>query len=191
MDNIILKQYFEMFDELPPISNTLDYNDDFYEDLMLKAIKEGKPITNEELENALEKIETDTTINESGEEEMPDEKRIRELLKRYGAEDNEIENFMQDLAETKEDIKDLEDARKDEVEGAKEYQEMKEENSDNSFDDELEDIKDDEEDHEEYLFNEKNMQILKATKEGQDLIINAPKMAKDELVRAVKKLLGN
>ena len=36
-----------------------------------------------------------------------EETKIRKLLKKYGAEDNEIENFMQDLADFKEDIEEL------------------------------------------------------------------------------------
>ena len=78
--------------------------------------------------------------------------QIRNLLKLYGAEDKEIENFMKDLYETKDEMKD------------------------------------DEEDFN-YLDGD-TMAKLKATKEGQDLIINAPKMAKDELKKAIKDYLS-
>lgn len=79
-----------------------------------------------------------------------EEQKIRELLKRYGAEDEEIENFMQDLGEKKEDL---------------------------------------EEDEEEYLLNEDTISKLKETQKGQDLIINAPKMAKEDLKKAIKEYL--
>lgn len=49
-------------------------------------------------------------------------------------------------------------------------------------------MKDDEEDFN-YLDGD-TMTKLKATKEGQDLIINAPKMAKDELKKAIKDYLS-
>lgn len=96
--------------------------------------------------------------------------KIRELLKKYGAEDKEIENFMQELAESKENVEDLE-------------HDIKKDNEEEPYD------KTDEDD-EEYLFNAKNLEILKATEEGKKLIIDAPKMAKEELAEAVKKLLS-
>lgn len=125
---------------------------------------------------------------ESEDNDMQEEK-IRKLLKEYGAEDVEIENFMKDLAEVKEDVEDIDDAHKDEVEGAKDYQEMKEENKLDENDETFEDIKEDEEEHQDYLFNAKNMALLKATEEGKDLILKAPKMAKDELEYEIKKYL--
>lgn len=118
-----------------------------------------------------------------------EETKIRNLLKMYHAEDVEIENFMKDLAEVKEDVEDIDDAHKDEVEGAKDYQEMKEENKLDENDETFEDIKEDEEEHQDYLFNAKNMALLKATEEGKDLILKAPKMAKDELEYEIKKYL--
>ena len=118
-----------------------------------------------------------------------DENKIRQLLKKYGADDNEIENFMQDLADTKEDIEDLEEKHDEEIEDKGKYQEFKEENNNDELDEGIEEIQEDEEEHKDYLFNAKNMEILKATDEGKRLIINAPKMAKDELERAIKKLL--
>ena len=78
--------------------------------------------------------------------------QIRNLLKLYGAEDKEIENFMKDLYETKDEMKD-------------------------------------EEEDFNYLDGD-TMAKLKATKEGQDLIINAPKMAKDELKKAIMEYLS-
>ena len=103
----------------------------------------------EDINDYLNNEETPKT--ESEDTEMEAEK-IRNLLKRYGAVDEEIENFMTDLYETKDEMKD------------------------------------DEEDFN-YLDGD-TMSKLKATKEGQDLIINAPKMAKDELKKAIKDYLS-
>lgn len=97
-----------------------------------------------------------------------EETKIRKLLKKYGAEDNEIENFMQDLADFKED----------------EEHDLDIDKNENQADTEVED-------DEEYLLNADNRDKLKLTKEGTDLIINAPKMAKEELAEAIKKLLNN
>jgi len=96
-----------------------------------------------------------------------EEQKIRKLLKQYGAEDNEIENFMQDLLDTKEDLEHDLDIDKEE----------------NQADTEVED-------DEEFLLNNDNREKLKLTKEGVDLIINAPKMAKEELAEAIKKVLS-
>ena len=91
-------------------------------------------------------------LNKEKEDDNMEAEQIRNLLKLYGAEDKEIENFMKDLYETKDEMKD------------------------------------DEEDFN-YLDGD-TMAKLKATKEGQDLIINAPKMAKDELKKAIKDYLS-
>ena len=120
-----------------------------------------------------------------------EETKIRKLLKKYGAEDNEIENFMQDLADFKEDIEEIEHAQEDEDKGVNEYQEMADTNKTDENDKVFEKMAEDEEEHDDYLFNAKNLAILKATDEGKDLIINAPKMAKEELAEAIKKLLNN
>ena len=102
----------------------------------------------EKLSGGLVKFEN--TDNEGNDME---ENKIRSLLKRYGAEDSEIENFMRDLAEVKDDAEE------------------------------------DEEDDFNYL-DEETMTKLKATEEGKDLIMNAPKMAKDELKKAIMDYLS-
>jgi hypothetical protein len=84
-----------------------------------------------------------------------EEQKIRELLKKYGVDEDKIDNFMEELLDIKEDL----------------------------------DIDKEEESNEEFLLNADNRAKLKLTKEGQDLIINAPKMAKEELAEAIKKLL--
>lgn len=122
--------------------------------------------------------------------EEKDIKKIKELLKEYGAKDEEIENFIEDLADVKEDVEDLEEKHDEEIEDNGKYQEFKEENNNDELDEGIEEIQEDEDEHKDYLFNAKNMEILKATDEGKRLIINAPKMAKDELEKAIKKLLG-
>ena len=118
------------------------------------------------------------------------EKAIRDLLKQYHASDEEIENFMQDLAEYKEDIEEIEHAQEDEDKGVNEYQEMADTNKTDENDKIFEKMAEDEDEHDDYLFNAKNLTILRATDEGKELIIKAPKMAKDELAKAIKKLLN-
>ena len=91
-------------------------------------------------------------MDKESEDSPMEENKIRKLLKQYGAEDSEIENFMRDLAEVKDDVED-------------------------------------EEDDFNYL-DEETMTKLKATEEGKDLIMNAPKMAKDELKKAIMDYLS-
>ena len=73
---------------------------------MKKAIREEKEITSEQLEETFKDVDL-VTENEEMKEESEDnemeENKIRALLKRYGAEDKEIENFMEDLANYKEE----------------------------------------------------------------------------------------
>lgn len=155
MDNKVLKEYFRVFGDFPPMLMTVPYDDEKYIILMKKAIREEKEITSEQLEETFKDVDL-VTENEEMDKESEDspmeENKIRKLLKQYGAVDEEIENFMTDLYETKDEMKD------------------------------------DEEDFN-YLDGD-TMAKLKATKEGQDLIINAPKMAKDELKKAIKDYLS-
>lgn len=57
--------YVIMFDYLPPLLETMDYENDFYQDLMGEAIINEKPITEETIEKALEEknIKYDTAEN--------------------------------------------------------------------------------------------------------------------------------
>ena len=48
MDKVI-KEYIGVFGELPPADAVISYYDNFYQDLMKKAIKSGKKITAETL----------------------------------------------------------------------------------------------------------------------------------------------
>ncbi len=102
----------------------------------------------EDINDYLNNEETSKDENEDAEME---EKKIRTLLKRYGADDREIDNFMEDLVNYKQESEEDEDFN--------------------------------------YLDGD-TMAKLKATKEGQDLIINAPKMAKDELKKAITDYLS-
>ena len=56
-------QYLLMFDRLPPLLMTMDYESDFYQDLMFDAIIEEKAITEEDIERKLkeEKVIYDTS----------------------------------------------------------------------------------------------------------------------------------
>ena len=46
--------YVLMFDYLPPLLETMDYENDFYQELMGDAIINEQPITEETIEKALE-----------------------------------------------------------------------------------------------------------------------------------------
>lgn len=61
--------YVVIFNHLPPLLETMDYEDKFYQELMGDALITGKPITEKTIEKALEKkrVQYDTaekpTIN--------------------------------------------------------------------------------------------------------------------------------
>lgn len=52
-----------------------------------------------------------------------------------------------------------------------------------------EEIEEKEEDEEEFVLSPKNLEVLKATEEGKDLIMKAPEMTKEELKKAVYEFL--
>lgn len=105
--NKIIQEYLIKFEEMPPMDAVISYEDDLYLNLMQEALKTGNPITPEMLENAIGNEPYDY-VNEEGEDKM-EEQKIRTMLKRYGAVDEEIENFMQDLANFKEEAQEDED----------------------------------------------------------------------------------
>lgn len=121
----------------------------------------------------------DEDEEENGDEDM-DKNKIRKLLKQYGAVDEEIENFMNDLEELKDEIEDDADTQEETQEN--EQEEVKEDVKEETIESEEDDFN--------YLDAE-TIQKLKATEQGKDLIMNAPKMAKDELKRAIKEYLTN
>lgn len=152
----IIKEYLEKFEKMPPNDEVISFYDDFYQDLMKKAIEKNEEITPEILEKAIGNKPYDNKqedIKEKEEENDMEEAKIRRLLKEYGAEDKEIENFMEDLKDTKEEIEEKE------------------------------------EDEEEFVLSPKNLEVLKATEEGKDLIMKAPEMTKEELKKAVYEFL--
>lgn len=104
----------------------------------------------EDINDYIPNEEVADTKNENEDAEM-EEKKIRTLLKRYGADDREIDNFMEDLVNYKQESEEDEDFN--------------------------------------YLDGD-TMSKLKATEEGKDLIMNAPKMAKDELKKAIQDYLS-
>lgn len=154
MENNELKEYFDKFDELPYLPMMASYNDDIYQYLLSMALLRGKPLTEEEINNAYDNkvdlVKEETSKDENEDAEM-EEKKIRTLLKRYGADDREIDNFMEDLVNYKQESEEDEDFN--------------------------------------YLDGD-TMSKLKATEEGKDLIMNAPKMAKDELKKAIQDYLS-
>lgn len=52
-----------------------------------------------------------------------------------------------------------------------------------------EEIEEKEEDEEDFVLSPKNLEVLKATEEGKDLIMKAPEMTKEELKKAVYEFL--
>jgi hypothetical protein len=148
--------------EKPEFTVDLVFNENANDDALFKY-KLDDNATEEDYKKFVEYIYTyigedvnDYIVDEQGEEDMESNKeelKIRKLLKMYGAEDGEIENFMQDLKDFKDDTED-------------------------------------EEDDFNYLDND-TMEKLKATEQGKDLIMNAPKMAKDELKKAIQEYLTN
>lgn len=53
--NSLTEQYVLLFDRLPPLLETMDYEDRFYQNLMFDAIMNNKPITEEDIEKELER----------------------------------------------------------------------------------------------------------------------------------------
>lgn len=157
MENRELNNYVEKFGDFPYLPMMASYEDDIYQYLLSMALLRGTPLTNEEIDkeynNKVDLVRKDNEMDKESEDSPMEENKIRKLLKQYGAEDNEIENFMRDLAEVKDDVED------------------------------------EEEDDFNYL-DEETMTKLKATEEGKDLIMNAPKMAKDELKKAIMDYLS-
>ena len=167
----------------------------------VKYPKEDEDKANKEIDDEAEAIkkreeeeyqEWLRSQNKENTEEQPKEefsensiKKIRSLLKRYGAADVEIEHFIKDLAEYKEDLEEIQDAIEDEQKGSKEYKNEKNNNELNENDEMYEEMAKDEKKHEEYLLNAQNLALLKATKEGRELIRKAPEMPKESLKQAI------
>lgn len=150
MENTELQVYYDKFNEFPYLPMMASYDDDIYQYLLSMAILREKPLTEQEINEAYEN-KVDLVENTDNEGNDMEEQKIRSLLKRYGAVDEEIENFMQDLADYKEDA---------------------------------------EEDDDFNYLDDDTMTKLKATEEGKDLILNAPKMAKEELKKAIMEYLS-
>lgn len=107
--NETLEKYYDMFGDYPPRVITMDYENEVYIKLMDEAIKNNKPISTFDLDEALDGIEYDLVYDEEKGEEDMDLNKIKKLLKTYGASDNEITNFVNDLQEKKEEVEEEED----------------------------------------------------------------------------------
>lgn len=72
----LTEQYVILFDRLPPLLETMDYENDFYQDLMLDAIINEKPIDEEDIEIKLktDKIKYDY-VEDLSDGELKNEKR--------------------------------------------------------------------------------------------------------------------
>ena len=51
----LTEQYVLLFDRLPPLLMTMDYEDEFYQGLMFEAIMKEKPITEDDIERELKR----------------------------------------------------------------------------------------------------------------------------------------
>jgi len=84
-------------ERIPPIDNEeLKEIWTFNEDE--QYLKENKRKLDKITKNLID-VETNNSKQEEGEKDMADSKKIRALLKKYGASDYEIENFMDELEE--------------------------------------------------------------------------------------------
>lgn len=105
--NDVLKEYYKTFDEFPYLLMTQNYDSDDYKTLMIIAINRGKKLTEQEIgdffNNNYDLVIDNANIKNDGENNM-NEQKIRKLLAQYGAEESEIENFMNDLNDTKEEL---------------------------------------------------------------------------------------
>ena len=99
--------------------------------------------------------------------------KIKALLGEYAFDEAKVDEFIAKLEDLKDDVEEVNEHIEEEAKGVEEYEEMSE----------------DEEEHLEYLLNARNLEILKASKEGRDLILNAPNMQKEELENAIKNFL--
>lgn len=181
MNNEELNLYYETFGDFPPALITVSYDDEKYKKIMKEAVEKNEPITAELLDEVFNEVDLVENEEKEGENDM-EEAKIRRLLKEYGAEDREIENFMDDLANFKEDIE----------EEQKEVQPPKKENPLDE-EDEAENgtgIPFDDEDEEEYILNAHNLELLKKTEEGKNLIMHAPEMEKSKLKSAILDYLS-
>ena len=210
-----IKEYIDNNEEYKKykIERILKYDNQFYVFICnLENIVDGKILTQgtpvlvfDENENFIKEMDIiDMEIQDAmsdgevifeeeikiGEDADMKEENIKKLLKRYGAEEKEIENFINDLKEMKDDVEQMDEFEKDEKKGSKEYEDFANENNIDENDEELEEMAEDEEEHQDFLFNAKNIALLKATEEGKDLIMNAPKMAKEELEEAIREYLS-
>lgn len=188
MNNETLKEYVKKFGDFPPLIMGFLYDNEKYIELMKSAIAKGEEITEDTITNYIDDSGIQLGVVNKEDVDMKEDK-IRKLLKTYGAVDEEIENFMEDLASMKEDIEQINEYQDDEKSGGKDYKEFAKTNNDDADDEMFEEMAEDEEKHDDYLLNAETLKVLKATKEGRDLIIKAPEMAKEELKKAIADYL--
>ena len=121
----ILERYVKQFGEFPPRIIEFPYSNEQYQQLIEQAIQNKEKITEESISNFIEKnnIKYGVVNEQDGDNDM-DQQKIRKLLKRYGAEEQEIENFIQDLIDYKEDIEQIDEFQKDEKKGTQEYKDF-------------------------------------------------------------------
>lgn len=101
-----LDEYIEKYREYPPLITELPYNSDGYKIMIEYSLRKNEKLTEEKVSELIKKFNIEYGIvNETkpkqdkkeSKNDMADSKKIRNLLKKYGASDYEIENFMDEL----------------------------------------------------------------------------------------------
>ena len=108
LDNTaILDEYLKKFKEEPPFIIEFPYENKQYGIIMEWAIYKNEKLTFKKVSELMHKLNIETGVvfnnkkenEEENKKDMVDSKKIRALLKKYGASDYEIENFMDELEE--------------------------------------------------------------------------------------------
>lgn len=100
-----LDEYIEKYGEHPPLITELPYGSDGYKIMIEYSLRKNIKLTEEKISELIKKfnikygvIDTEPKQNKKeNTNEMEDRTKIRALLKKYGASNYEIENFMSDL----------------------------------------------------------------------------------------------
>ena len=168
-------------------------------DNSLYAFKLDKNATEEDYKKFVEFIYAYMGLDykdfiKEGEGDM-EEQKIRDLLKKYGAADNEIENFMNDLIEKKEEAKENEALQADEEQAVKDYEEEIKETKNSEDKAKLEHIKEDEEEHKELLeeinpYTKETRELLLSTEAGRKILREAPSKTKEDFIKEIKEFLN-
>lgn len=104
-NNDILSEYLKKFKEKPPLIIEFPYENEQYGIIMEWAIDKNEKLTYKKVSELIDKLNIETGVvfdnkkenEEENKKDMADIKKIKNLLKKYGASDYEIENFIEEL----------------------------------------------------------------------------------------------